>query len=185
MFIMRLGLLLLIGMVSFGQSHAQGVEVANPRLSLGITSSTSGIELEVPITLTPTRDRQIGKIQAEMTFPSQKLTFVKVAGYLATEEDVNIQANLLNPEPTGENEGQGVLEVTLESPAKPLPAGILTMLVFQVSEDVQPEILSLGLHSRMWGFPDLSREITPVESYEGRVSIQEAAVFFGCFFYMH
>lgn len=182
---MRLGFLLLIGIVSFGRSLAQGTQAPNSRLSLGITSSTAGIELEVPITLTPGRGRQIGKVQAEITFPSQKLTFLKVSGYLANEEDVKLQTNIRKAETTEENKEQGVLEVTVESPTKPLPAGTLTTLIFQVSEGLEAEILSLGLQTRMWEAADLSQEIDSVESYEGRVSIQEAEVFFGCFFYMH
>ncbi len=182
---MRLGFLLLIGIVSFGQSLAQGAQAPNPRLSLGITSSTAGIELEVPVTLTPGRGRQIGKVQAKITFPSQKLTFLKVSGYLANEDDVNIQTYVGNAESSGENEEQGELEITVDSPTKPLPAGTLTTLIFQVSENLEAEILSLGLQARMWEASDPSQEIDPVESYEGRVSIQEAEVFFGCFFYMH
>jgi len=178
-------LVLISAIASVGLGQVQILTAPNPRLTLGISSGTSGIEIEVPLTLTPARDGEIGKIQAEITFPSKIMSFLKVSQYLASDEDVKIEAKVQSEEAKENKPPRSRLEITLESPKKPLPAGILTALVFEFAEEVEPEIVGLGLSARMWAFPDLSQEITAVETYEGRISIQEPAVFFGCFFYMH
>ena len=184
-------LVLISAVIAVGSGQAQILTAPNPRLTLGISSGTSGIEIEVPLTLTPAKDGKVGKIQAEITFPSEIMSFLKVSQYLASDQEVKIEAKVQNDEivqseELKENEPpQSRLEITLESPKKPLPAGILTTLVFQFAEEVEPGIIGLGLSARMWAFPDLSQEITAVETYEGRISIQEPDVFFGCFFYMH
>lgn len=190
-------LVLISAVIAVGSGQAQILTAPNPRLTLGISSGTSGIEIEVPLTLTPAKDGEVGKIQAEITFPSEIMSFLKVSQYLAVDQEVKIEAKVQNDEVVQNDEivqskelkenepPRSRLEITLESPTKPLPAGILTTLVFQFAEEVEPQIIGLGLSARMWAFPDLSQEITAVETYEGRISIQEPDVFFGCFFYMH
>ncbi len=180
-------LILLVGMIlAPGEVLAQGLEPANPRLNLGIAFGTFGEETtEVPLKLTFPRGMKVGKVQAEIVFPVDRLAFVSVSGTLASGGDVHFDSELKPVAQEGEEAGQGVLEIVAESSANPIPSGVLATLVFQISEEEKSEILALGLRGRLWAYPDVSQEITPVETYEGRVSIQEPAVFFACFFYMH
>lgn len=164
-------------------------QVASPatatRLSLGISSGTSEAEVEVPVNFAPAGGVEVGKVEAQISFPSQTLSFVKVSGYLASQQAVKIKTDVR----TGKKPGDGVLDLSLESAnaARPLPAGVLTNVLFTVAKDAKPEILSLGIQAKAWLLGDPPRELKPpeIEVYEGRINIQEPEVFFGCFFYMH
>ena len=63
---------------------------------------------------------------------------------------------------------------------------MLAILVFRVAEEVEEgELIDVELRASLWGYPDSSQEITPLETFDGRVTVQEEEVFFACFFYMH
>ena len=119
-------LVLISAVIAVGSGQAQILTAPNPRLTLGISSGTSGIEIEVPLTPTPARDGEIGKIQAEITFPSKIMSFLKVSQYLASDEDVKIEAKVQSDEIVQSEEAKenkpprSRLEITLESPKKPL-----------------------------------------------------------------
>ncbi len=172
-------LILLVGMALASRpASAQLSEPEKPRLLLGIAFGTSGVETELSLRLTFPRGVQVGKVQAEIILPADKLVFVRAVGRAASGGDVRLDQD-------GEDVAPGVLEIVAESSARPIPSGVVATLVFRVADEVEPEIVAVGLRGRLWAYPDVSQEITPVETYEGRVNIQEPAVFFACFFYMH
>ncbi|MBI4484242.1 MAG: hypothetical protein HY652_15310 [Acidobacteria bacterium] len=185
-----LALLLGIG-IRVGWAQAQATRApTGPRLSLGISSGASEVEVEVPLTFTPVRGMEAGRIEAQITFPSRTLSFLKVTGYLLSQQEIKIEAKAREVKGHSEDSPTGsVLEISVESASsnKPLPGGVLANLVFTVAKDAQPEVVALGIQAKLWTLTDPPREIKPpeLELYEGRINLQEPRVFFGCFFYMH
>lgn len=157
----------------------------SPRLSLGITSGTSESEVEVPFKLALPARTAIGRIEAQITFPTAALSFEKVAGYRVTQNEVKVEAKL--QEAPGKDPGdQRVLALSVETGAgdRPLPEGVLASVVFKVARDTKPDVLALDLQAKAFALSD-RREINPVEVYGGRISIQTPEAFYACFFYMH
>lgn len=170
-----------LGVVVPGAALAQSGRAApvnNARLDLGLLVAARDAPVEFKLTLRLPEGITVGKAEAELRFPKNRLEFVAPR---PAPKGVQVKV-----EPQAEQDGHGVLKIVAESPDGPIVAGVLTTLVFRVTKDA-PEntAVQVPLKARLWAHPDTSDEITPVDTYEGRVMIQDAATFFGCFFYMH
>lgn len=169
------------GTVVPGASFAQtgrAARVENARLDLGLTVAAPDAPVELKLTLRLPERLSVGKVEATVRFPKNRLAFVAPR---PTPKGVQVKV-----EPQPEQDGNAVLKVFAESPDGPIAAGVLTTLVFRVAKETpENSAISVPLEARLWTRPDMSQEITPVDTFAGRVAIQDAATFFGCFFYMH
>jgi len=156
-----------------------------PRVSLGSTDGVLGAETELPLRILVPSGAPVGKVQAEVLFPTDKLTFVRVVAASDAADDLRIESEV-KPAAPDDPAGQRVLAITVTSSARPVPPDLVATLVFKVAAKADPEILAVGLrHGRLWAYPETTREITPVETFEGRVALQTPAEAVACFFYMH
>ena len=175
---------LLGGVLAHSPASAQGPEAENPRLDLGFALGARGFETELSLTLRLVREVEVGKVEAEILFPDDQLAFIGARP--AAAEGVPVEVELQPMEQHADDAGQAVLKVVAESVEGPIPAGVLATLVFRVAEEAQEaDLIDVELRASLWAYPDISQEITPLETYDGRVTVQEEEVFFACFFYLH
>lgn len=175
---------LLGGVLAHSPASAQGPEAENPRLDLGFALGTPGVETELSLTLRLVREVEIGRVEAEILFSDDELTFIGARP--AAAEGVPVDVELQPMEQHAHDGGQAVLKVVAESLDRPIPAGVLATLVFRVGEEVQEgELIDVELRGSLWAYPDISQEITNLVTFDGRVTVQEEGVFFACFFYLH
>lgn len=180
---MRMPLLVLFVLLAgAGAARAQtgAAPVAHPRLSLGISAGAPGSDSEVQLKLAGPPDMGIVRIEAVITLPAGKLDFDKVTGSLLAAEVVKSQTALQQA-----NDGRPMLLLSLDSgsPDRPLPAGVLATIKFKVRKDAGLGVLALGLTVK--AFARDGQPVDPVSAFGGRINIQEPAIFYGCFFYMH
>lgn len=173
----------LLGMVlasgaAFAQETGDG-QGANPRLDLGLAVAAHGSDVELTLTLRLRQDVGVGKLEAEVRFPRDQMSFVAPRPTRTKGIEVDV-----TPQTT--EEGKTVLKVTAKGVGGPIPGGPITTLVFRVADEATETVaIQVPLEARLWAHPDTSREITPVDTYDGRVTIQDSETFFACFFYMH
>jgi hypothetical protein len=164
---------------------AQDGKPAHARLNLGITSQTFGEEAELELRIALPEGVQAGKLQAEVLLPADTLTFVRAFAPTSSMDDLRIETTAKPASDAGDAPGRQVVAIAIRSTERPLPPDLVATLVLKVGEKVKSGIVPVGLRNgRLWAYPDVSREITPVDTYEGRVSVQAPEVF-ACFFYMH
>ena len=159
---------------------AQTPPGTNPRLSLSIGSGAPEAETELTLKLASVPGVAIGRLDVEVTFPAEALRFDRVAGYLVTEGLLEVDSRLGDPV-----FGSRTLFLTLQS-AKTgglVPGDMQVDLLFTVAKETKPGVLDVSLKGTVLG-PD-GQPIEPVDLYGGRINIQEAEVFYACFFYMH
>ncbi len=126
----------------------------------------------------------VGRVEAEILFSDDELAFIGTRP--AAPEGVSVDVELQPMEPPAHDGGQAVLKVVAESSDRPIPAAVLAILVFRVAEEVEEgELIDVELRASLWEYPDSSQEITPLQTFDGRVTVQEEEVFFACFFYLH
>lgn len=171
---------LLIALVCSGATAAAQTPPENPRLSLGIAAGTSDVESELQLKVALPPGLQLGRIDALLTYPAETLNFEKIAGHLVEQGRVKVDTEV-----QAVDGGRRTLRLTVRSaePGAALPVDALANIVFKVGKEVKPTVLDVALQAKVFT-PD-GREITPVAVYPGRINVQERAVFFGCFFYMH
>lgn len=175
---------LLGGVLTHSPASAQAPEAGNPRLDLGFALGTPGVETELSLTLRLVREIEVGRVEAEILFSDDELAFVGTRP--AAAEGVSVDVELQPMEQPAHDGGQAVLKVVVESSDRPIPAAVLATLVFRVAEEVEEgELIDVELRASLWAYPDISQEITPLETFDGRVTVQEEEVFFACFFYLH
>lgn len=150
----------------------------NPRLDLGLVVAAHGADIEITLTLRLPGETPIGKAEAEIRFPKRQMSYT---GARPAPKGLKVD---VQPQP---EEGEdAVLKVVAEGIDGPIPAGPLTTMVFRVAEDATETVkIELPLEAHLWAHPDTSREITPVDTRAGRVTIQDIETFYACFFYMH
>jgi len=155
------------------------------RLDLAFGQSPPGSHVSIPITLTLPRGVQIGSATNEITFPTQLLSFQEVRKGLAAEiaeaeVTTEVKQNDQDPE-------SSILTVTIEGKAgMAIPRGVLVDLVFNISEQAQlGETIVLKNLASAVSPDDPPQPIDPVTGNDGEVVIDETAIVFACFFYMH
>ncbi len=173
--------------IALGQAavRAEEGEGDKARLNLGITVETAGSEAQLPLRLVVPGGAAAGKVQVDVLFPADKLTFVRAVVPSSAADDLQVHADV-KPAAGDDPPGQRVLSVSVVAgPSRPVPPDLVTTLVFKIGDKATPEVLPVGLRrGQVWSFPDVTRAITPVETFDGRVGVQTLDVF-ACFFYMH
>jgi hypothetical protein len=150
----------------------------NPRLDLGLVVAAHGADIEITLTLRLPTEVAVGRAEAEIRFPKRQMSYTG-----ARPAPKGLKVDVQRQPDKGED---SVLKVVAEGAERPIPAGPLTTIVFRVAKDATETVkIELPLEARLWGYPDTSREITPVETRAGRVTIQDLETFYACFFYMH
>ena len=155
------------------------------RLDLGFAQSPPGSHVSIPITLTLPRGVEIGSAINEITFPAQLLSFQEVRKGLAAEM---VEAEVTTEvKQDDQDRERSILKVTIRSKTgMAIPRGVLIDLVFNVSEQAQlGETLVLKNAASAVNLEDPPQPIDPITGDDGEVAIDEAAIAFACFFYMH
>jgi hypothetical protein len=155
------------------------------RLDLAFGQSPPGSHVSIPITLTLPRGVQIGSATNEITFPTQLLSFQEVIKGLAAdivEAEVTTEVK-----PNDQDPESSILKVTIEAKAgMAIPRGVLVDLVFNISEQAQlGETIVLKNSASAVSPDDPPQPIDPVTGNDGEILIDETAIVFACFFYMH
>ncbi|MCH7802540.1 MAG: hypothetical protein IH937_00530 [Acidobacteria bacterium] len=155
------------------------------RLDLGFGQSPPGSHVSIPIILTLPRGVKIGSATNEITFPTQLLSFQEARKGLAAEVveaevTTEVKQNDQDPE-------SSILKVTIEGKAgMAIPRGVLVDLVFNISEQAQlGETIVLKNFASAVSPDDPPQPIDPVTGNDGEIVIDETAIVFACFFYMH
>ncbi len=166
-------------------ASAQEAAGDTARLNLGITVETAGSEAQLPLRLFVPGGAPAGKLAVDVLFPSDKLTFVRASAPSTAGADLQVNTEV-HPPAADDPPGHGILSLSIVAgPSRPVPSDLVATLVFKVGDKVTPEVLPVTLRrGRLWSFPDVTREITPLETFDGRVGVQSLDVF-ACFFYMH
>ncbi len=155
------------------------------RLDLGFAQSPPGSHVSMPIILTLPRGLQIGSSTNEITFPTQLLSFQEARKGLAAEvveAEVTTEVKQDDQDPES-----SILKVTIEAKAgMAIPRGVLVDLVFNISEQAQlGETIVLKNAASAVSPDDPPQPIDPVTGDDGEIIIDETAIVFACFFYMH
>jgi hypothetical protein len=175
---------ILLAGAAAAQPARQKIDPTTSRLDLGLTVATHGAEAELNLTFRPAEGTEVGRIEAEVRFDPDRMRFFaarpsKMPGVRVTAALQPRKADAAAAEPE-------VLTIVAESSDRPIPAGVLTGLVFHVAKEASDfDAIEVRLGGRLWAHQDRSKEITAVKMYDGRVTVQEAETFFACFFYMH
>jgi hypothetical protein len=167
--------------LAHGEAFAQraGANQADqPRLDLGLVVAAHGAPAELSLTLRVAESVKVGKVEAELRFPPNELSF-----FAPRPAPKGVKLDVTSESGEG---GQTILKIVAQSPDAPIPPGVLTTLVFNVGEEATEEKpIDVPLTAKLWAYPDTTQEITPLQTRAGRVTIQAAETLFACFFYMH
>jgi hypothetical protein len=155
------------------------------RLDLGFGQSPPGSHVSIPLTLTLPRGLEMGSTTNAITFPAQFLSFQEVRKGLAAEmveAEVTTEVKQDDQDPDS-----SILKVTIESKnGMAIPRGVLLDVVFNISEQAQlGETLVLKNAASAVNLEDPPQPIEPLTGDDGEIVIDEAAIVFACFFYMH
>ncbi len=187
-------ILLAMALISLSLAAGAGTAVAQEegtprrravRLDLGFGQSPPGSHVAIPITLTLPRGAQIGSATNEITFPTRFLSFQEARTGLAAEvaeAEVTTEVKQDDQDPQS-----SILKVTIEGKAgMAIPRGVLVDLVFSISEQAQlGETLVLKNAASAVSPDNPPQPIDPVTGTDGEIVIDETAIVFACFFYMH
>ncbi len=155
------------------------------RLDLGFGQSPPGSHVSMPIILTLPRGVEIGTATNEITFPTQLLSFQEVRKGLAAEiAEAEVTTEVKQDDQDPES---SILKVTIKGKAgMAIPRGVLVDLVFNISEQAQlGETIVLKNSASAVSSDDPPQPIDPVTGNDGEIVIDETAIVFACFFYMH
>ncbi|MDA2932913.1 cohesin domain-containing protein [Acidobacteria bacterium AH-259-D05] len=155
------------------------------RLDLGFGQSPPGSHVSIPITLTLPRGVEIGSATNEITFPAQLLSFQEATKGLAAEvAEAEVTTEVTHDDQDPES---SILKVTIEGKAgMAIPRGVLVDLIFNISEQAQlGETIMLKNAASAVSPDDPPQPIDPVTGNDGEIVIDETAIVFACFFFMH
>lgn len=142
-------------------------------------------KVSVPLTLKSGENVRIGSITAEIIFPNKDLTFLEVKiGPLVKATDGVITSDVrVDPKEPEKSILKLLISVSKNSAAKAIPAGLLSELVFKVSDTAKDGTLKLPIRVSALD-TDTPLKAVEVDVSEGSITIEEVPIF-GCFFYMH
>ena len=183
------------------QLHAaalQSVSEQVPRVSLAEISGNPGASLMMPLSLTPDPKNPLRSLTVDIEYVSNSLIFQKASRGLAAElANADIQTNLTEGKPDDKGLKRAKLRVTASlpepSPKEGLPHGLLAYLLFQVSQDAKPFLITLV--PTVVSANDLStppKEVANVGAKPGVVSVESLDATYDrlapavtCFFFTH
>ena len=176
----------------------QSVSEQTPRVSLAEIDGTPGASLMMPLSLTPDPKNPLRSLTVDIEYVSNSLIFQKASRGLAAElANADIQSNLTESKPDDKGLKRAKLRVTASlpepNPKEGLPQGLLAYLLFQVSPDAKPFLVTMT--PTIVSAYDLStppKEVTNVVTKPGSVSIDDLgdrydrlAPAVACFFFTH
>ena len=176
----------------------QSVSEQTPRVSLAEIDGTPGASLMMPLSLTPDPKNPLRSLTVDIEYVSNSLIFQKASRGLAAElANADIQSNLTESKPDDKGLRRAKLRVTASlpepNPKEGLPQGLLAYLLFQVSPDAKPFLVTMT--PTIVSAYDLStppKEVTNVVTKPGSVSIDDLgdrydrlAPAVACFFFTH
>jgi len=146
-----------------------------------------GYTVTVPAFLTAPLDVEVGKIEMEVTFPNQPLTFQHVRrGLISDQINAEITSEVRE---SLENPTRSVARIIITpGEGTPIPSGFLLDLVFLIGPDEPMDSPPIVLENRpkVYAFSQSSELLLNVEGNNGLVRVvSEAPPVASCFFYMH
>ena len=146
-----------------------------------------GYTVTVPAFLTAPLKVEIGKVELEVTYPNQPISFQHVRrGLISDQIDAQITSEVreIQDDPT-----RSIARIVL-TPGEniPIPSGFLFDLVFLIGPDEPMDSPPIVLENqpRVYGFSQASELLPNGEGENGLVRVgSEAPPVASCFFYMH
>lgn len=135
--------------------------------------------VSLPLSLSARADTPITRVQAEIHFPSQSLSFSRLS---TTLEDLKLQATVAE-DLEDVDQSRLLVVVEAERPDQLLHSEITVELEFKVSLYAPDGIIELPHVSEVYFAADDSRPPERVEGQPGVITIASPMV--ACFFYMH
>ena len=201
---MRVGLWLAVAWVlhcippQLQAAALQSVAEQVPRVALAEIDGTPGASLMMPLSLTPDPKNPLRSLTVDIEYVSNSLIFQKASRGLAAElANADIQSNLTEGKLDDKGLKRARLRVTASlpepNPKEGLPHGLLAYLLFQVSQDAKPFLITMT--PTVVSADDLStppKEVANVGAKPGLVSIEalgdrydRLAPAVACFFFTH
>jgi hypothetical protein len=150
------------------------------RVDLGFDMTMPGGEASMAVLLEVPEGVQVGRTVNEVRFPKKVVSFVAVKTEVP---DAKVQSEV-HDDP--KNADFSIVRVTVSSPAKPLPAGVVASITFKVAADAKAdESVALGNAPRAFGLGPDPRSIEGVEGRDGEIKLSGAPPVIACFLYMH
>ncbi len=163
-----------------------GTSSARPiRVDLGFGQSPPGGTVVISVILTPPRGVQVGSTTNEITFPTQLLSFQEaIKGLSAEVAESEITTEVRQDDQDPES---SILKVTVQGKAAMvIPRGTLVDLMFDISEQaVLGDTIVLKNSASAMSADDPPQSFDPVLGNDGELVIDETAIVFSCFFFMH
>ena len=179
-------LLVLAGLMpAYAGMRSQNMEPV--RVDLGEDRMLPGFAVTVPCFLSRPADIEVGRIEMEITFPHEQVTFEHVRRGLISDQ---IKAEITTEVQVSEvDPALSIIRLSLTpGEATPTFPGFLLDLVFKIDPDVpmdSPPIL-LKNQSRVYTLGDSPEPVENVETQDGFIfAVSEAPPVVSCFFYMH
>jgi hypothetical protein len=150
-------------------------------------ATAPGYEVTVPCFLEAPDDVQVGRIELEVTFEHDKISFENVRPGLASDQ---IGAEVISEVQTSEvDPSLSVLKLSIApGESVPIPPGFLLDLVFTINPELPIDSPSLVLNnsSRVYRFSDPPELLGNVQTQDGLIVVAaEPPTVATCFFYMH
>lgn len=132
-----------------GQQQAQTAAPSVPRVAIGEINGNPGSNLMVPLYFTPDPNRPLRSITIEIDYVSNSLKFQRAAPGLAVEQvGADLSSTLTDGTPDERNVTRSKLRIAVNvpesQPAKGIPDGLLSFLMFRVSPDARPFAIRLN-----------------------------------------
>lgn len=187
-YLLRLPLFLLV-LAGLMPAHAgmrpQAVEPV--RVDLGEDRMLPGFAVTVPCFLSGPASIEVGRIEMEITFPHEQVTFEHVRRGLISDQikaEITTEVQVSEADPT-----LSIIRLSLTpGEATPVFPGFLFDLVFKIGPDVPMDSPPIQLENRprVYTFSDSPEPLENVESQDGYIfPVSEAPPVVSCFFYMH
>ena len=189
-----LGILLTMPLIALGLISGTGTLTAQEegttrrravRLDLGFGQSPPGGTVVISVILTPPRGVQVGSTTNEITFPTQLLSFQEaIKGLSAEVAESEITTEVRQDDQDPES---SILKVTVQGKAATvIPRGTLVDLRFDISEQAElGDTIILKNTASAMSADDPPQSMDPVLGNDGELVIDETAIVFSCFFFMH
>jgi len=130
------------------EGSGQAAAASVPRVAIGEINATPGANLMVPLYFTPDPRNPLRSITIEIEYVSNSLKFQRAAAGLAIEQiRADLSATLTDGTPDARNVTRSKLRVAVaipeREPARGIPDGLLSFLMFRVSPDARPFAIRL------------------------------------------
>ena len=169
-----------------------------PRVSLAEINGNPGAKVMMPLSLTPDPKNPLRSLTVDIEYVSNSLIFQKASRGLAAElANADIQTSLTEGKPDDKGLKRARLRITASlpepNPKNGLPHGLLAYLLFQISQDAKPFLITLT--PTVVSANDLStppKAVANVGAKPGVVSVESLDATYdrlapavACFFFTH